>query len=183
MFGPVLRGAKVTLRALTKEDLPNFVRWFADTEVTSYLATRFPFSMQHEEEWFARLGEDRDNIVWAIEVDGAHLGSVGVHRVDWVNGTAMTGTIIGEKRHWGQGIASEAVGLRTRFAFRELNLHKLNSETFLENRAMHRVLEKAGYRRVGVLRHEYWREGAWRDTLLWEVLRADWERAHAQPRT
>lgn len=180
MFGPILRGTRVTLRPVTKEDLPNYVRWFADTEVTRYLATRFPFSMQQEEEWFARMGEDRDNLAWAIEADGAHIGGVGIHRLDWVNGTAITGTIIGEKRYWGQGIGSEAVALRTRYAFYELNLHKLNSETFLENPAIHRVLEKVGYRRVGVLRHEYWREGAWRDTVIWEVLRADWEQGQVR---
>ena len=40
MFGPVLRGALVTLSPPTPDDLPNYVRWFADVDVTRDLLCR-----------------------------------------------------------------------------------------------------------------------------------------------
>jgi RimJ/RimL family protein N-acetyltransferase len=67
--------------------------------------------------------------------------------------------------------------LRTRFAFEELNLHKLSTEVFAENVASRRALEKAGYRGIGLRREERWAEGAWHDMWLGEILRAEWEKA------
>ena len=46
MFGPVLKGEKVTLRPPDEGDPARFIDWFADTEVTRYLGTAFPLSLQ-----------------------------------------------------------------------------------------------------------------------------------------
>ena len=77
---------------------------------------------------------------------------------------------------WQKGIATEAMAMRTRFAFRELNLHKIRTRAFMENKASIRALEKAGYRQTGVLREEFYRDGRWHDVWCGEVLREDWER-------
>ena len=69
--------------------------------------------------------------------------------------------------------------LRTRYAFRELNLHKLMTEVDAENEASRKALERNGYRTVGVRREETFREGKWHDRWLGEVLRADWEKTQA----
>lgn len=67
--------------------------------------------------------------------------------------------------------------LRTGYAFRELNLHKLVSGAFMENEPSKRALRKAGYREVGIQREQNFRNGRWHDRWLCEVLRADWEKA------
>ena len=84
---------------------------------------------------------------------------------------------------WGKGVASEAMALRTRFAFRELNLHKVRSRAFMDNEASKRALQKAGYREVGILREEFYRDGRWHDVWMSEVLRADWEKDQSEPKT
>jgi len=70
--------------------------------------------------------------------------------------------------------------MRTRFAFRELNLHKIRTRTFMQNEGSKRALEKAGYRQCGVLREEFYRDGRWHDVWMGEVLRADWESAQTE---
>ncbi len=47
----MIRGQKTTLRAIEREDLPIFVRWFNDPEVRQYLAMYMPMSMAEEEKW------------------------------------------------------------------------------------------------------------------------------------
>jgi diamine N-acetyltransferase len=69
--------------------------------------------------------------------------------------------------------------LRTRYAFRELNLHKLVTEVDTENEASRKALERNGYRTVGVRRQQSFREGKWKDRWLGEVLRSDWEKTQA----
>lgn len=176
MFGPLIPGKIVTLRPPVPEDAPHWLEWIADMEVTRYILRRNVPALHEEEEWFKRTAEDKNSVYWSLEAEGTHIGGTGIHAIDWINGHAITGTVIGEKRFWRRGVASEAMALRTRFAFRELRLHKLNSGAFVENQGSRRALTKSGYREVGVHREEFWREGRWHDLWVCEVLRADWER-------
>lgn len=180
MFGPVLHGEKVTLRPPGESDVPRYLEWFSDMEVTRFLGRVMALSREQELDWLKRTGESRTDVVWVIEVDGEAIGATGIHRIDWTNGHGITGITIGAKDLWGKGYASETMALRTEYAFRQLNLNKLTSMAFMENEASKRALTKAGYREVGVHRQHYWRAGAWKDVWVCEVLREDWERAHSR---
>lgn len=178
VFGPVLRGEQVTLRPPVEGDAAKVIEWFADMEVTRYLNLVFPPSLQQEEDFLKRIGESKTDVWWVIEADGRTIGATGIHGIDWINANAATGTIIGDKSCWRKGYGSEAMALRTEYAFRQLNLHKLKSGAFNENEPSKRALQKAGYREVGVFREDFWREGKWHDHWEAEVLRADWEKQH-----
>ena len=178
MFGPLVRGKVVTLRPPVPDDQAHWLEWLADMEVTRYLLRRNVPAAHEEDEWFKRTAEDKNGVYWSIEVEGTHVGGSGIHDIDWVNAHAMTGTAIGDKRFWRRGVGSESMALRTRYAFRELNLHKLRSSAFLANEGSKRSLLKAGYRQIGVAREEIFREGRWHDLWLCEVLREDWEKQH-----
>lgn len=177
MFGPVLRGETVTLRPADDTDPPRFVPWLADMEVTRYLGRRSAAALYQEVDFFKRVGESPDDVLWVIEAGGEAIGATGIHRIDWLNAHGTTGILIGRRDAWGKGYASEAMALRTRYAFRDLNLRKLVTEVFVENPASRRALEKSGYRTVGIRREHFWSGGAWHDVWLGEVLRADWEKA------
>lgn len=174
MFGPMLQGQKVRLEPTRQEFLPLFIRWFADTAVTRYLLLRCPLTLKQEEEWFDSTARNRDAVHWTICVDQRPIGVTGIHDIDWIHRGAVTGTIIGERAEWGKGFASEAVSLRTAFAFDELNLERLETHSLGPNAGMHKALERSGYRRIGTRTRSMFREGQWHDTFLFELLRADW---------
>lgn len=73
----------------------------------------------------------------------------------------------------GRGLASAAVHELAGIAFRELGLHRLEAGTRIENVASQRVLEKARFTRVGVLRQHLLIGGVWRDHFLYERLADD----------
>ena len=180
MFGPFLRGDHVTLRPADDADPPRFVPWFADMEVTRWLGRPSAVSLYQEVEFFKKVGESKTDVFWMIEADGEAVGATGIHAIDWRNAHGTTGIVIGAKERWGKGIASEAMRLRTRYAFLELNLRKLMTEVFVENAASRRALEKAGYRTVGIRREHFFTRGTHHDVWLGEVLREDWERTQTQ---
>ena len=180
MYGPVLTGTKVTLRPPDDSDAARFVAWFADLEVTRYLLRRFTFAVEQEEGFLKTVGESKNEVFWMLEAGGQAIGATGIHQIDWLHAHATTGLMIGVKSEWGKGLASEAMALRTEYAFRQLNLHKLMSGAFLENEPSKRALMKAGYREVGIAREHLFREGTWHDHWMCEVLRDDWERMQAR---
>jgi len=158
MFGPVLRDNKVTLRPGREDDAQHFVRWFADMEVTRYLARRMAITLEQELEFLKKVGESKDHVWWVIEAEGRPIGATGIHDINWLDANGMTGIVIGEK---------------------ELNLHKLMTEVDTENEASRKALERNGYRAVGIRRDQNFREGKWKDRWLGEVLRSDWEKTQA----
>lgn len=180
MLGPILRGQLITLEPARKEFLPEFIGWFADTEVTRYLLSRFPLSLKQEEEWFENTSQDRNTVHWTIMLGERPVGVSGIVAIDWISRGAKTGTIIGVKSEWGKGYATESVRLRTAFAFQELGLERLESESFAVNAGMHKALERSGYRRIGTRSRARFREGAWHDSVIFELLRSDWETSQAK---
>src|SRR5207244_8707491 len=103
VFGPLLRGEKVTLRPARENDAEHFVRWFADMEVTRCLARRMAITLQQELEFLKRVGESKDDVWWVIEAANEAIGATGIHGINWLDANGSTGIVIGEKASWRKG--------------------------------------------------------------------------------
>jgi RimJ/RimL family protein N-acetyltransferase len=154
--------------------LENALRWLNDPEITAMLKYNLGLTRRQEEKFFDRMEEGSStDYVWAI-LDEAeqHIGFIGLHEINWRHRWAIGGLFIGERSAWGRGYASDAVRIRTRFAFAQLGLHRIEGHTM--NPAMKRVYEKCGYRQEGVARGKFWRDGRWEDADLYAILAEDW---------
>jgi len=176
MLGPTLVGSTVTLARIRPEHLEHYLDWFADPEVNRFLGRDTPPSLKEEEEWLERLARSETDVMWGLFVQDEHIGSSGIHRINWRSRRGETGTLIGDRRFWGRRIATESMGMRTRYAFEEMGLEKLVTQVFEGNTASRRALEQVGYQTVGVQRHHEYRHGQWWDVWLGELLREDWLR-------
>jgi RimJ/RimL family protein N-acetyltransferase len=169
-----LRGERVRLvppdRAL---HLDSALRWMNDPEVTASLKYNLGATRRQEEEFFDRIERrSGDDFTWAIlDEEAQHIGFIGLHGINWRHRSATGGLVIGERDAWGRGIATDAVRVRTRFAFDRLNLHRIEGHT--TNPAMRRVYEKCGYHHEGTLRQKFWRDGRWHDADFYAILDAD----------
>ena len=173
----MLRGEKVLLRALAHSDVPSFVRWFNDQEVTQFLgADMWPMSTESEERWFNRHVEE-NTLVLGIETiaaagqSGVHIGNIGLHNVSERNHNAELGIVIGEKEYWSQGYGTDAIKTMLRYSFDELNYHRVYLRVYDFNARGMRCYEKCGFRVEGRLRQQMYRHGAWSDEIVMGVLR------------
>jgi RimJ/RimL family protein N-acetyltransferase len=180
MYGPTLVGSQFKLRPPRMEEAELMITWFEDLEVTARIIRRYPMSLDEEQEWLRKVATDPNQIVWGIENEGSLIGVTGIHNIDWTNQHGITGTIIGDKRAWGKGIAGEMMKLRADFAFEQTTLRKLKSGFMDGNEASRRAQLAAGYREAGRRHQEIFREGRWLDMIDTELLREDW--AKARPR-
>ncbi len=154
--------------------LENALRWMNDPDITATLEFNLGFSRKREEAFFDRIESQNDtDFTWAIlDRSDQHIGFIGLHAINWRHCAGTGGILIGERSAWGQGHATDAVRVRTRFAFAQLGLHRINGHTF--NPAMKRVYEKCGYRQEGTARKMFWRDGRWYDVSLFSILEEDW---------
>ncbi len=72
-----------------------------------------------------------------------------------------------------QGLMTEAVEQVIRFAFHQLQLHRLEAHVAPANLASQRVLQKVGFEREGLLRQLLWLNGKWEDHYLYALLKEE----------
>ena len=167
----MIHGQKTRLRRIEREDIPTFVRWFNDPDVREFLLINRPLSMAEEEQWFERQLQAGDSEIFAIEAsDGVHIGNIGLHDIDLNNRHAEMGIMLGEKDYWSQGYGSDAICTLLRFAFDEMNLHRVFLKVFEDNSRAIRAYEKCGFQHEGRLREAVYRKGRYWDELLMSVL-------------
>jgi ribosomal-protein-alanine N-acetyltransferase len=179
MYGPVIEGKLVRLRPPKPDDAAVMITWFEDMEVTRFVLRRHPPSLDEEKEWLEKMARDPDQVVWLVEYEGRAVGTTAIHAISWRNGSGTTGTVIGDKTVWGKGLGRELMQLRADYAFTQLPLRKLKSAYFDGNEASGKAQSAAGYREVGRYRADVFIDGRWRDQILTEVLRQDWERSRS----
>jgi RimJ/RimL family protein N-acetyltransferase len=153
--------------------------WFDDLEVTRFIKLRNPPSVDAEKEFLERMARDANAVFWAVEHEGNLVGATSIVSIDWKHAFGTTGTVIGDKAAWGKGVARELMQLRAAYAFTQLPLRKLKSGYIDGNVASARAQNAAGYREVGRWQQDRFIDGHWKDHILTEIMREDWEKANS----
>lgn len=111
-----------------------------------------PYTRVHADAFIAMATAKEVTEEFAVVVDGRAVGCVGyVPGVDVERVSAEVGYWLGEA-YWGRGIMSDAVEALAEYVFAHTPILRLFASVFEFNEPSMRVLEKAGFRKVGVLR-------------------------------
>jgi aminoglycoside 6'-N-acetyltransferase len=166
-----LRGERVVLRPLRGDDVPRLVELGADPEVACW----WPGLSEEHLRTKAR-GADDGVVAFAVVVEGEVAGLVQYHEDDTPEYRhAGIDLFLGVPWH-GRGLGTDAVRTIAAHLIRDRGHHRLTIDPAATNAAAIRCYEKAGFRRVGVLR-EYWRgpDDCWHDGLLMDMLARELE--------
>jgi len=162
------------LRPWRLSDKAALVRYANNHSVWRNLRDRFPYPYTEADadSWLVHAaGEPSPEGLYAIELAGEAAGTISVERgADIEHASAELGYWLGEP-FWGQGIMTEAVRTVTMAALSEPDLFRLYASVFAWNPASMRVLEKAGYRREGVLVRSSVKDGVLLDRVLYAITR------------
>lgn len=97
--------------------------------------------------------------------NGRFIGQCGLSQISWKNRRAEIGIML-DSSALGQGFGTDAIAQLCRFAFDEMNLHKLKAVVFSFNTPAIRCYEKNGFVLEGTLKDEVFREGKYHDALV-----------------
>jgi RimJ/RimL family protein N-acetyltransferase len=175
----LLRGERVRLAAVGEEDVATVAGWYEDAAFLRLYdsAPAYPKTAGQLRRQIKEQQEGKESYLFAIHrlEDDALVGLLGFDGIAWSHGTAFVSIAIGAAQYRGQGYGREAMQLGVRFAFNELNLHRLCLTVFAYNETAIALYEGLGFTREGVFREHLLRDGRRHDMYLYGLLRREWE--------
>lgn len=154
----------MNLRLIAPEDLPIIVEWFNDI---TFLGEMRQDTYKDVEGWYTRLGYK-----WFFieKKDGTKIGYMISHPS--LGHTEIGYAIISDERR--KGYCTEAVRILIDYLFLSKQIIRVHADAEIANVASRKVLENAGFIKEGLLRKFYFRDGEWRDSFLYSILREEW---------
>lgn len=126
-------GERVSLVAFEREDVDLVRRWINDEEITHFFGSRFPVSVFEQTQWYEHVQRDATKKKLLVcNEKKEKVGMVSLIRIDQKNRNCEIGVYI-DPAHQHKGYAREALTLLMRFAFRELNMHKIYANVLAFN--------------------------------------------------
>ncbi len=175
----ILHGERVRLTALTKDDLPAFSAWYDDAGFSRLLdaVPAAPRSQEQWQKWLEESEEAKDSFTFAIRPvgKGTLIGYLVLDGILWNQQSGWISIGLGDRDEWGQGYGFEAMQLGLKFAFHELNLHRVQLTVFSYNERAISLYRKLGFTQEGVFREHLQRDGQRFDMILYGLLRREWE--------
>jgi RimJ/RimL family protein N-acetyltransferase len=135
----------------------------------------FGFRMQKVADLLRRWREDGlindESSYLTVLVDDVTAGAVTWRSVGLASTFEIGAAVFAA--HRGHGVGTEAQRQLVEYLFSTTPVHRLQAGTEPDNIAEQRALERVGFRREGVRRGVHFRNGQWRDSVDYGLLRED----------
>jgi RimJ/RimL family protein N-acetyltransferase len=167
--------SSIALRPVQQAELPVITRIHTDPTWPGeyqWFGFRVGKARDVERRWSddGLLGEAGSILAVALD-DGTCVGVVSWRPVE-TTGNFEIGIWV-HPEHRGRGVGTEAQRQLVAYLFATTPVHRLQAKTEVGNVAEERALERVGFQREGVLRGYGFRDGRWRDGVMYGLLRDD----------
>ena len=173
-----VRGPTLTLRYATAGDAPALLELGADPLTTRWFSWGPYEDVAQPLGYIAGLEARREagELLEFLVVHEQHgpVGVTGLSELARRDRRATVGTWFG-RAHWGSGANPESKALIAALAFDHLGLNRLTAWANARNGRSQIALERAGFRREGVLRGWHVHASGIHDVVVFSLLRADFE--------
>ena len=169
------KGKLVRLASSRPDDGENSAKWAEDAQFWRNMDTDFALPKTLED-----MGRaiDRENHAVTFRLrtiaEDKLIGFVAIHGIEWNNQTGLLAIGIGDPFFRGKGYGQDALQLILRYAFFELNLHRVGLDVNSNNPRAIRAYEKAGFKHEGEMREAGYRDGKRYNRVIMGILRDEW---------
>ncbi|RUT46987.1 N-acetyltransferase [Paenibacillus anaericanus] len=170
-----ITGNRITLREYRIEDLESIRQWVNDPDIVDNLSDIFTYPQTlHSTESFLRMmieGQTQSKGFIISEKENLnYIGQIDLHKLNWINRSAVLGIVIGRKDLLGQGYGGEAINLMKSFVFETLNLNRLELEVYDFNERAKNCYLSCGFKEEGRQRQKLFRNGKYVDVIMMSIL-------------
>lgn len=163
----IIEGERVLLTPEEKDDSVIVFKWFNDKEILdSIVGFRPCFTTEDALKW-STCASDFKTIKWIIRSKDSRepLGFTGLYNIDFVNRSAESAIVIGDKQFRGKGFAKETIVLVSNFSFDYLNLKIIYAWIISSNEPSLKLYKSLGFEEQGILRKRILRNANWLDLV------------------
>lgn len=178
MIPNLFHAERIYMAARRPDDYEALARWSNDPAyIQKIRLPAFPLNIEQIRKQEEDAITARGALIFRMRTleDDHLIGTIGMYQVDAVLQSAEFGIAIGEPDYRGKGYGTEGTKLMVRYGFQEMNLHRVWLRVLETNPRAISVYEKCGFIYEGRKRQAYRRNGKWLDTLLYSILRPEWE--------
>jgi RimJ/RimL family protein N-acetyltransferase len=166
---------RIHLEPFTAAHVPVWADLTLDPDVQRFTSVPEPPPPGYAQAWFdayerGRLDGTREAFV--VVEDGAVLGVGVAVAIDRPGRTVELGYTVAPQAR-GRGVATQALGALTAWAFTELDALRAELRIGTGNEASERVAARCGYVFEGILRSVPLKPGSWGDLAVWSRLATD----------
>ncbi len=135
------------LQILKTEDVSEtYVDWLNDYEVTKFTEQKNSIhSIESVKEYVNQKYNSKYDYLFGIYCDSEHIGNIKLGPIKWQHKISEISFFIGNKKFWGQGIATKAVTKLVEYAINNLDLKKIEAGFYDLNIGSTKVFKKCGF--------------------------------------
>jgi [ribosomal protein S5]-alanine N-acetyltransferase len=167
----------ITIRKWRESDAPVIALHANNRKIFDNLRDGFPspYSIEDAKRFIDNaLKEDPKSILFAIDLEGEAIGSIGgTFKEDVYRKNVEIGYFIGEK-HWGKGYIKQAINLIVQYIFENFDIERTYAEPYAGNTASRRALENCGFTCEATLRNYVFKNEALSDSCIYSILRHEY---------
>lgn len=174
----LITGEKIYLKPLEENNIKLITIWHNDNEIMTLFALTKITGEEYWLDWFEKTDKDPNSIYFGIYTknDDKIIGYIHLEQIYWhYKLCSDIGILIGEKDQWSKGYGTEAMHLMIKYAFEELDLHRLELMTFDFNTRGLRLWDKCGFKQEGIMRKARLVNGKWHDVIFMALLKEEYE--------
>ena len=177
-----LIGKALILKTPEEEDYPKYRDIFMNPKNNEFLRYRADlydnWSLEKiREVWHERLRAQKLqkglHLSFYLKKSGKLVGFGGFDKIDLSDGWAEYGLVV-DHSSWGTIVTPEASFLMAQYAFEQLQLHRLECTTLMENVRSRKVLEKSGISLESVRKEAVFFDGEYIDQGVYVFFDRDW---------
>jgi [ribosomal protein S5]-alanine N-acetyltransferase len=169
-----LRTNRLLLREITFQDTESIFAFRSNPDAMRYIGKPPATSINDAKELIRKIIDalnNNDGITWGITLadNNTVIGTIGFWRIAKEHYRAEIGYML-HPEYWNQGIATEAIEAVLEYGFDRLKFHSIEAFLTPENTASVKLLEKAGFKKEGHFKENYYFDGVFSDTAVYSKL-------------
>lgn len=174
----ILSNKTIYLKKLTLKYVNNFKTLFNDPEMTKYLAIPYPLTDRWIREYISDAMaqyDSKEKYTWGIfrhSIDDL-VGVSVIKDIDEKNKVARIGYSTG-KRFWNNGYTIMTVRLALDFAYRKLELNRIEVRIDPDDHRSIKLLETIGGVKEGIMRQAALYNTTFKDIVLYSILKEEY---------
>lgn len=172
----IMKGDQVKFRLVSQQDLTIIRDWRNSKGIREYNTQFTLLNMLNQIKWFEQINNKTSDRVMFMIIDKKDqpIGICGIIHLDQENKSGDVAIILGEQKIHAKGIGTETLSMLVKYAFKNLQLHRIEAEIFSFNNISINLFTKLFFKHDVTKRDSLWRNGKWWDVHVFSLLRSEY---------